>query len=213
MNPRRAPVVRVAPLGADVGRRSSARSRSNAATSSASSSTRITPRLPDSASGLTTHGKRDRSAELPRDRRRCGTVDEPRDRQTGVAQPFALSAACCARPSPRPADGPGRPSPSRTRAAITVGRSPTARTPSIGLVRAPRSMIVAVDSDSSWNRIGIARSLPGIVEHVAAIGREDADRRRAARPPRRTRASGIRSWSRAAELCAFGLASDRLASA
>ena len=55
---------------------------------------------------------------------------------------------------------------------MTVGRSPTASTPSIGRDRAA-SRIAAVDSASSWNRIGNRPIHPRVLEHVAPIGRED----------------------------------------
>ena len=109
-------------------------------------STRITPRLPDSSSGLTTHGNARPSAG-GRGRSRCiGRQTTARaDRHPAAARGCA---ACCAPSWPRPADGREGPSASSTRAAITVGRSPTAMTPSIGVV-ARASRIVAVDPSSS----------------------------------------------------------------
>ena len=126
-------------------------------------------------------GQRDRLDDARKRRRGSsdrGSVAErsidakPGHGQAGGAQPLARQLLV-ARDRGRRERVPRQVrAPRTTRAAITVGRSPTASTPSIGcstaaLERSPRSTRA-----SSWNRIGSAAVLPRILEHVAAIGGE-----------------------------------------
>ena len=90
--------------------------------------------------------------------------------------------------------------PAAARAASTTGRSPTAITPSIGLRCARRRRSRAASSSSSWKRTAIAASRHGIVEMMAAIGREHQLDPQRARPRRRTSASDSRSWWRRSRL-------------
>ena len=139
------------------------------------------------------------------DRRR----DEPGHRQAGVAQPLARQLLVAARRPRLPAGARADPAPRAASAAITVGRSPTASTPSIGGVWA-----------ASTNR---ARPIPlrrriGSGSRRRATGpracgtdrSQTPDRRRAARPRRQTRASDIRWSSREDQaLSASDLTPDR----
>ena len=76
----RDPLVRGIRVARTSLRRSSPRRRSNASTNRPGSSTRITPRLPDSAGAFTTHGYSISSARLP------GSVDRATVRAAGDGQ-------------------------------------------------------------------------------------------------------------------------------
>ena len=81
--------------------------------------------------------------------------------QAGIAQPLARQPLV-ARDRDRRERMPraGR-APRRTRAAMTVGRSPTASTPSSGVVDRGARGSPRPTAPSSWNRIGIAASCHG----------------------------------------------------
>ena len=103
---------------------------------------------------------------------------------SGTGRPATRSRARAAVACPAGVAAAGRmchgsPSASATARREHAGRSPTASTPSTGR-SAGAATIAATDASSSWNRTGIARSCHGIVERVAAIGRERPARSRGA---------------------------------
>ncbi len=119
---------------------------------------------------------------------------EPRHRQSGGSQPFARRAACCARRPPLRGGCPGRPSASTTRAAMTVGRSPTASTPSMGSGRGR----LENRRDRCRPRRETGSGSPGPATDPRARRSDRSrrpDRRRDVPPHRRTPASGSRSSS------------------
>jgi hypothetical protein len=128
------------------GERSSARSRSIARAKPTASSARMTPRLPDSAAGLTTHGNLNWSpiasgSSSIDNRMNQGTGRPASRRQMRIISLWRATAAAAG-------GWPGRPSASAARAPMTVGRSPTTRMPSSGRLRAD-SRIDATDRSSS----------------------------------------------------------------
>src|SRR5437867_791988 len=118
----------------------------------------MTPREPERASGLSTHGYGtppaiDAGSHASGTDRNHGTGSLAARNARRVASLFRLAEA---------ASGglPGRPSARAARAAITVGRSPTASTPDSG-ASLTASTIVRTERSSSWNRTGTASSHHG----------------------------------------------------
>ena len=147
---------------------SSDRSRSNAATSAGSSSARITPRLPDSATRLDDARKVD-AAAASADRAEQIDRAEPGHRQAGVAQPLARQQLV-ARGGGAAGGMPGRPSASQRRAprSPSAGRRRRARRRSASRPR-PRA-IASTDARLVVEPDRNRRVLPRILEHVAPVG-------------------------------------------
>ncbi len=146
---------------------SSRLTRAQARWSAVGVSARMTPRLPESATGLTTTGPRSLHAA-----RSCSDAITPK---SGTGRPASrnrcrvrslLRLACAAA-----CECHGRRRASATAAASVAGRSPTARTPSSGLASAKAAM-ASTASAGSWKRTAIARSRHGSVELIAPVGRQ-----------------------------------------
>ena len=163
-------VVRLVPLGANVRRlQERAQPVEGAAKSGRGSSARITPRLPDSATGLTTHGNASDLASA-RGFASIATATKPRHRQTGVAKPLAR-ALLVARDRRGLGGWPG--SPSASRDARGDHRRPVADREDAVERRARAAATIAADRavfvvEPDRNRL----VPPRILEHVAPIGRE-----------------------------------------
>ena len=174
------------------------RSRSNAATSAGSSSARMTPRLPDSASGFTTHGKSTGSSE----RGIGGEIDRATNQgPAGRPRAAARASRSLLRAIVAAGDGvPGRPSASHARRddgrPIADRQHAVDRLLDARLARSPRST-------RSRRGTGSGSPRPATDPRARCTDRSQTpDPRRAARPLRRTRGSDIRSSSRAAALYA-----------
>ena len=152
------------------GRRRSARSRSNATRNSCVSSARITPRLPDNATGLTTHGN---ASDFASSRGFASIRDgeKPRHRQTGGAKLLARALLVA-----RDGSGPGRMDGQIERLTGPRGdhRRPVAERNQSIEPASPRRVddrrhrsILVMEPDRN------GAVLPRILEHVAPVGRED----------------------------------------
>ena len=152
-------------------RESSASSRARAASSSAGEFARITPRLPESPSGLTTHGKRTRGSCAADAGVGARHVEEPGHRQAGRSQALARQPLVCARGRrfrrvARKAEGPRR---ARREDDGTVAHGKDA-------VNRPRARRV---HDRLQRRVFLVKAhrhrgvAPRVVEAMTPIGGED----------------------------------------
>jgi hypothetical protein len=137
---------------------SNRRTRSNAVAKLNASSARITPRLAESTVGLTTTGSV-RLASRCTGSAATGTVTK-----AGVSSPAFFSFSRVKRLSRAAAAASGgcagNASSRATYAAMTVGRSPTASTASIGRVSNAFNS-VSTERHSSWKRTAMALSRQG----------------------------------------------------
>ena len=153
------------------GDRSSRARRSNAQTKSLARSTRITPRLPDSASGLTTDGE----GAVRRERRRIvGNRDvEKRRRQ----QTRGLEGAPARELVPARSNRRRRIAGQSERLGDAGGqnRRPIADRddPVVDACRSQAAITASTDAASSQKRTGIARSDQGSLELIAPIAGKD----------------------------------------
>src|SRR5215471_19716287 len=142
------------------GLRKSFRIRSNACTNSSGVSARITPRLPESASGLSTQGKVISPAvmswsgfECKGDLLKAGTfspASRNRCRERYLSRQMSVAPGGC----------PRKPSLWQARAPVEVGRSPMETIASRGL-DAAKSQIFCAEASGSSKRRGTAPSCHG----------------------------------------------------
>src|SRR5882762_1934577 len=142
------------------GLRKSFRIRSNACTNSSEVSARITPRLPESANGLSTQGKvisaeatTGRGFEYKGNLLKLGTfspASRNRSRERHLSRQMSVASGGC----------PRKPSLWQARAPVDVGRSPMETIASRGL-DAAKSQIFCAEPSGSSKRSGRAPSLHG----------------------------------------------------